>query len=208
MSGAGIQLPPILLFFGRSNIRVSRLPRSTSSISAGSRNEQVGTPRLVDHRALVQVVEKPARLGIQTNVAHPALVVDPRDRLNPGCRVVRPRGRGYGGMHALPRLLSACPTGALVDNPERPQVSFVEDACVQCGLCKNTCPESVIRLEPRLNFTDEARQPVLIKQEEPFECARGGRRGACQGQIRPGAGERLAATAPIAARPPPSGASR
>ena len=70
--------------------------------------------------------------------------------------------------------VSACPTGALVDNPERPQLSFVEDACVQCGLCKSTCPESVIRLEPRLNFTDEARQPVLIKQEEPFECIRCG----------------------------------
>jgi ferredoxin len=71
--------------------------------------------------------------------------------------------------------VSACPTGALLDNPERPQLSFVEDACVQCGLCKSTCPESVIRLEPRLNFTDEARQPVLIKQEEPFECIRCGR---------------------------------
>jgi ferredoxin len=71
--------------------------------------------------------------------------------------------------------VSVCPTGALVDNPERPQVSFMEDACVQCGLCRTTCPENVIRLEPRLNFTDEARQPVLIKQEEPFECIRCGR---------------------------------
>jgi ferredoxin len=71
--------------------------------------------------------------------------------------------------------VSVCPTGALVDNPERPQVSFIEDACVQCGLCRSTCPEDVIRLEPRLNFTDEARQPVLIKQEEPFECIRCGK---------------------------------
>jgi ferredoxin len=71
--------------------------------------------------------------------------------------------------------VSVCPTGALVDSPERPQVSFVEDACVQCGLCRSTCPENVIRLEPRLNFTDEARQPVLIKQEEPFECIRCGK---------------------------------
>ncbi len=71
--------------------------------------------------------------------------------------------------------VGACPTGALVDNPDRPQVSFVEDACVQCGLCQSTCPENVIKLEPRLNFTDEARQPVLIKQEEPFECIRCGK---------------------------------
>jgi ferredoxin len=71
--------------------------------------------------------------------------------------------------------VSVCPTGALIDNPERPSVSFVEDACVQCGLCRNTCPENVIRLEPRLNFADEARRPVPIKEEEPFECIRCGK---------------------------------
>jgi ferredoxin len=71
--------------------------------------------------------------------------------------------------------VSACPTGALQDNPERPELRFQEDACVQCGLCMNTCPEKVITLEPRLNFTDEARQAILIKQEEPFECIRCGK---------------------------------
>jgi ferredoxin len=71
--------------------------------------------------------------------------------------------------------ISACPTGALVDHPERPSLSFVEDACVQCGLCRSTCPESVIRLEPRLNFADEARRPALIKEEEPWQCIRCGK---------------------------------
>jgi ferredoxin len=71
--------------------------------------------------------------------------------------------------------VGACPTGALQDNPERPELHFLEDACVQCGLCTNTCPEHVIKLEPRLNFTDEARQPIVIKQEEPFECIRCGK---------------------------------
>src|SRR5262249_6049524 len=32
--------------------------------------------------------------------------------------------------------VSACPTGALGDDPERPLLRFSEDACVQCGLCK------------------------------------------------------------------------
>ena len=63
--------------------------------------------------------------------------------------------------------VGACPTGALLDNPDRPMLRFVEDACVQCGLCRSTCPEKVISLEPRLNFTDAARQPALIKEEEP-----------------------------------------
>jgi ferredoxin len=80
-----------------------------------------------------------------------------------------------GGCTLCLACVSVCPTAALVGNPDRPQLSFVEDACVQCGLCQNTCPERVIRLEPRLNFTDEARQPVLIKEEEPFECIRCGR---------------------------------
>src|SRR5262249_44548016 len=30
--------------------------------------------------------------------------------------------------------VSACPTGALMDNPDRPMLRFAEDACVQCGL--------------------------------------------------------------------------
>lgn len=68
--------------------------------------------------------------------------------------------------------VSACPTGALSDDPERPRLSFTEDACVQCGLCRNTCPEKVIALEPRLNFTDAAIQPREIKAEEPFHCIR------------------------------------
>ncbi|HWW79194.1 MAG TPA: 4Fe-4S binding protein, partial [Steroidobacteraceae bacterium] len=36
--------------------------------------------------------------------------------------------------------VSACPTGALRDDPERPMLRFAEEACVQCGLCKATCP--------------------------------------------------------------------
>jgi len=71
--------------------------------------------------------------------------------------------------------VSACPTGALQDNPERPELRFQEDACVQCGLCMNTCPEKVIALEPRLNFTEAARRAVLVKEEEPFLCVRCGR---------------------------------
>jgi ferredoxin len=71
--------------------------------------------------------------------------------------------------------VSVCPTGALTDDPDRPWLGFNEDACVQCGLCRNTCPESVISLEPRLNFTDEARGTIEINREEPFHCVRCGK---------------------------------
>ena len=68
-----------------------------------------------------------------------------------------------------------CPTEAVRDNPDHPQLSFVEMNCVQCGLCENTCPEDVISLRPRLNFTDAAREARIIKEEQPFECVRCGK---------------------------------
>ncbi|MBU0723668.1 MAG: 4Fe-4S binding protein [Alphaproteobacteria bacterium] len=68
--------------------------------------------------------------------------------------------------------VSACPTGALHDNEDRPFLGFQEDACVQCGLCKNTCPEQVITLSPRLNFTAAARSVQPLKEEEPYHCVR------------------------------------
>ncbi|TDH59984.1 4Fe-4S dicluster domain-containing protein [Dankookia rubra] len=63
-----------------------------------------------------------------------------------------------------------CPTGAFSANPESPELRFVEDACVQCGLCAATCPEKVITLEPRLNFAETAAQPVVVKAEPPAHC--------------------------------------
>ena len=69
----------------------------------------------------------------------------------------------------------ACPTGALRDNEDKPQLSFTEQACVQCGLCRNTCPESVISLTPRLSFLAGAGEAQIIKEEDPFECIRCGK---------------------------------
>lgn len=71
--------------------------------------------------------------------------------------------------------VGACPTGALLDDESRPWLGFKEDACVQCGLCRNTCPESVITLEPRLNFTTEAMGAIALNEAEPFECIRCGK---------------------------------
>ncbi|HUI19060.1 MAG TPA: 4Fe-4S dicluster domain-containing protein [Alphaproteobacteria bacterium] len=71
--------------------------------------------------------------------------------------------------------VSACPTGALSDDPERPLLRFAEDACIQCGLCKATCPEKVISLTPRLDFRAAAASARVLKQEEPFPCIRCGK---------------------------------
>jgi ferredoxin len=68
--------------------------------------------------------------------------------------------------------VSACPTGALGDDPEQPTLRFSEDACVQCGLCEATCPEKVITLTPQLDFRAATASARVLKQEEPFRCIR------------------------------------
>jgi ferredoxin len=71
--------------------------------------------------------------------------------------------------------VSACPTGALSDEQERPVLRFAEDACVQCGLCKATCPEKVITLTPQLDFRATTAPARVLKEEEPFCCIRCGK---------------------------------
>jgi ferredoxin len=70
--------------------------------------------------------------------------------------------------------VSACPTGALADDPERPMLRFTEAACVQCGLCRATCPEKVITLTPQIDFRAATAASRIVKQEDPFLCIRCG----------------------------------
>jgi ferredoxin len=88
-----------------------------------------------------------------------------------------PAGAPFGGLDINVEgctlclsCVSACPTNALLDDPDRPTLRYREDACVQCGLCAATCPESVITLVPRLNFPAFNAPPIVVKQEEPFHC--------------------------------------
>ena len=66
--------------------------------------------------------------------------------------------------------VTACPTAALSDNPDRAMLRFTESLCVQCGLCEATCPEHVITLEPRLDFQAWNAPLRVLKEEEPFHC--------------------------------------
>ncbi|MDX1572746.1 MAG: 4Fe-4S binding protein [Methylophaga sp.] len=67
--------------------------------------------------------------------------------------------------------VSVCPVGALVDGVDKPQLNFIEDLCVQCGMCETACPENVISLAPRYLFDREAaRQKRLLHEEPVFHC--------------------------------------
>src|SRR5665213_1106149 len=96
--------------------------------------------------------------------------------------VALPQGAPFGavevnveGCTLCLSCVSACPTGALSDDPEKPMLRFAEDACVQCGLCKAICPEKVITLKPQIDFRAATASSRIIKQEEPFACIRCGK---------------------------------
>ncbi|WP_010105852.1 4Fe-4S binding protein [Verminephrobacter aporrectodeae] len=71
--------------------------------------------------------------------------------------------------------VGACPAGALQDNPQLPQLRFIEANCVQCGLCASTCPEDAIRLQPRLLLAPGRAQPRVLNEASPWACVRCGK---------------------------------
>ncbi len=105
--------------------------------------------------------------------------------------VALPAGSPFGTVHIDAEgctlclsCVGCCPAGALFDNPDKPQVRFLESACIQCGLCARTCPEKVIRLEPRLLLTPLAREQRVLNEEEPFLCRRCGKPIGAPSMIR------------------------
>lgn len=53
--------------------------------------------------------------------------------------------------------VDACPFEALATGEDGATLEFVEASCVQCGLCRATCPEAAIELVPRLLLSHDAR---------------------------------------------------
>ncbi|WP_146586794.1 4Fe-4S binding protein [Puniceibacterium confluentis] len=98
--------------------------------------------------------------------------------LNPaGGTLALPAGAPYGAVlvdtDACTLCLSCvslCPSGALGDNEDKPQLLFQEDACLQCGICATICPEKAITLKPQLELSDAALSQRVLNEEEPFAC--------------------------------------
>jgi ferredoxin len=71
--------------------------------------------------------------------------------------------------------VSACPAAALQDNPNLPQLRFIEKNCVQCGLCATTCPEDAITLKPRLLLGPARKEARVLNEMQPYACVRCGK---------------------------------
>jgi ferredoxin len=110
---------------------------------------------------------------------------------DPQEQVPLPQGAPFGRVHVDTQgctmclaCVTACPTGAMLDDPDSPWLGFNEEACIQCGLCAATCPEDVITLEPRLNLSEDARSPIELNRQEPFHCVRCGKPFGVESSIR------------------------
>jgi formate hydrogenlyase subunit 6/NADH:ubiquinone oxidoreductase subunit I len=80
---------------------------------------------------------------------------------------------------------SVCPARALQAGNDEPKLQFIEQNCVQCGLCEISCPEKAITLEARLlTNAGQRRRLVVLHEEAPYLCCSCGKPFASQGMIR------------------------
>ncbi|WP_036816683.1 4Fe-4S dicluster domain-containing protein [Photobacterium sanctipauli] len=66
--------------------------------------------------------------------------------------------------------VAVCPTRALHAIGDRPGLMFIEQDCVQCGMCEKACPEKVISLKPGLTWSSAARREARVMHEEEAAC--------------------------------------
>jgi ferredoxin len=67
---------------------------------------------------------------------------------------------------------SVCPAGAVITAGDAPRLDFIEQNCVQCGLCEKACPEDSISLHARLLFDPRQRaERRVLNEDEPFPCS-------------------------------------
>jgi len=79
--------------------------------------------------------------------------------------------------------VSACPAQSLRANQDAPILSFIEQDCVQCGICKLTCPEKAISLDPRLNLDEAASSAQVLKEDKPAICTECGKTYGTQSSV-------------------------
>ncbi|KRH99630.1 4Fe-4S ferredoxin [Curvibacter sp. PAE-UM] len=139
--------------------------------------------------AAAQGVAKPAGFAVQADkratlelaldhlLTH-ATLAEPRPELIPLPAQGSPLGALAINKDSCTMCLScvnACPASALQDNPNAPQLKFIEKNCVQCGLCVKTCPEKALSLIPQLRLTPQRKEAVVINEMQPYACVRCGK---------------------------------
>lgn len=98
-------------------------------------------------------------------------------------RVALPAGSPFGEIDVdagkctlCMACVSVCPASALHDGDDLPKLQFIEDNCVQCGICERACPEDAITLRPLYTYDSGKRSSKrTLNEEKPFLCIRCGK---------------------------------
>lgn len=77
--------------------------------------------------------------------------------------------------------VAVCPASALFDGGETPRLEFLEQKCLQCGLCETACPEDAITLHARFLLDPESRRRRrTLNEDAVFACITCGKPFATQ----------------------------
>ncbi len=145
-------------------------------LSAASQR-QPGTPKVLAKYAVAPEKRSTLELALDHLSEHAPTALTEHNSA-----IALPKASPFGGLQVNAdkctlclSCVSACPASALQDNPELPQLRFIEKNCVQCGLCATTCPEDAIDLVPRFLRTPERKQAQVLNQSQPYGCVRCGK---------------------------------
>ena len=144
---------------GRARLKTAVQPPATFGVASTKRSTlELALAHLLDHAPVLRTRDAPQQLALPQEGALWGTVQVDTD----ACTLCM-------------SCVSACPAGALQDNPDAPQLRLVEKNCVQCGLCVNTCPEQALTLMPRLLLTRERSQVRVLHETKPYGCVRCGK---------------------------------
>ncbi|MFQ1658035.1 4Fe-4S dicluster domain-containing protein [Aeromonas veronii] len=140
-------------------------------------NPDAGEP--VSGQPTVALLEKPLKGDKRENLF---AAFDVLWQANEGSRepLAVPHGAPYGsvelkesGCTLCMGCVAVCPSRALHAVGHTPGLNFIEQDCIQCGMCEKACPEQAIVLTPRLQPVPETRRAVQsLKAEEAACCIR------------------------------------
>ncbi len=144
----------------------TRVPNATFAVTAEKRSTlQLVIDHLLEHAPILQTKTAPETLALL-----PEALALPQEGAMLGSVEVN-----KDTCTLCMSCVSACPANALQDNPNAPQLRFVEKNCVQCGLCVKTCPEDALQLQSRLLLTPQRKETRVLNETQPYGCVRCGK---------------------------------